>query len=128
MPTPDQLIHWFKYQGTGTDADKAKHQAIRAAEAECGSALARAMIDGDFQAISDACLTFAVVLNAEAPESADKTAAIRCVRLARMAANEAILLNRRGEPGGVETCGALAMQQLRLARYQGSAAVACGGK
>ena len=128
MPTTDQLLHWFTFAGPGDDATKVKHKAIRQAEATCDVAIAEAMIAEDFPRISDACLTFASVINDLAPESADKTAAIRCVRIARMAANESIMLARRQEPEAAETCAGLAMQELRFARYQCSAAIALGGK
>ena len=151
MPTPELLAHWFTFTPPVNEADKDRHVKIRDAETVCAEAVSVAIQAGDFPAITTATFAFATVINEQAPESVDKTAAIRCVRIARMAANEAVLFARKADagfnelrsvddPGGLRRiaaqdheqaanqCGGLALQHLTLARYQASASVALGGK
>jgi hypothetical protein len=133
MPTPELLAHWFTFTPPVNEADKNRHVKIRDAETVCAEAVSNAITAGDFPAITTATFAFATVINEQAPESADKTAAIRCVRIARMAANEAVLYGRKiGEAFDYATaanqCGGLALQHLTLARYQASASIALGGK
>lgn len=77
---------------------------------------------------------FMVAIDTHAPDSADKTAAIRCVRLARNAANEALYAVPREKSTPiyawvtVDTMKAEAHRQIVLARFQACSAIACGGK
>jgi len=139
MPTPELLAHWFTFTPPVNEADKDRHVKIRDAETVCAEAVSNAITAGDFPAITTATFAFATVINEQAPESADKTAAIRCVRIARMAANEAVLQSRKiatakteRQAGDLATvanqCGGLALQHLTLARYQASASIALGGR
>jgi hypothetical protein len=112
--------------------------AIRAAQSECMGALTVALYDhadlGDlspaekpkawpesFAAVSEACRAFAAVCAAVAPRSADLAAAERCIRLARMLANEALGPVER--PYAKHLLG-LAVDELTKARMQACAAVA----
>ena len=45
------------------------------------------------RAIEDAAVTFALVIAEQAPECADRAEAIRAVRMAKMWANSAVILN-----------------------------------
>ena len=113
--------------------------AVRAAEAECVIALNVALRDHagpvglfapnvkpkatpeSFASVADACRAFAAVCATVAPRSADLAAAERCIRLARMLANEAL--------GPVDRSRAayllgLARDELTKARMQTCAAVA----
>jgi len=139
VPTPELLAHWFTFVPPSTPEEAAKHVAIRDAETVCAEAVANAITAGDFPAVTAATFAFATVINEQCPESADKTAAIRCVRIARMAANEAVLQSRKiatakteRQAGDLATlanqCGGLALQHLTLARYQASASIALGGR
>lgn len=139
MPTPELLAHWFTFTPPASAADKDRHVAIRDAETVCATAISEAITVGDFPAITTATFAFATVINEQAPESADKTAAIRCVRIARMAANEAVLQARKIGTSKTEgqaadyiqaanQCGGLALQHLTLARYQASSAIALDGR
>jgi len=91
------------------------------------------------ETVSDACRKFHDAIEASAPPSPDTSAALRCVRLARMAANEAIVLAVAdslaacAEPGvlhapdgdineNVRRC----LDNLIAARWQACAAIALG--
>lgn len=118
-----------------------KYAAIRAAEFECHKAFA--VIRARAYPLSDPstapltpadcdevnCLTraFAVAIDTNAPDSADKSAAIRCVRLARNAMNEYIMANAIGFPLHIASDDE-ARRQLVMARWQANSATACGGK
>jgi len=146
MPTPEQLSHWFGFAASPL-ADKAKHVAIRDAETVCVEAVSKAITDGDFLAVTTATFAFATVINVMAPESPDKTAAIRCVRIARKAASEAVMYGRKAnDPANAgdgsafsfspaaqyrvaaNQCGGFALQNLTSARYQASDSIELGGK
>ena len=144
MPlTHDQLDNWFTYHAP-TDETSVKYGAIRLAEQEAHSlfaglrsrlALAYGGINIDENQLTiDDCdkvnavtRTLAELIDANAPDSADKAAAIRCVRLARNGANEWIMSNVSGYPLHVDSL-ALATAELVKARWQANSAIACGGK
>lgn len=120
MPIADT----FTYIAPNDDT-AARHQRIRSAQAECAASIVED-IDADdvpprarFERISAACKRFHDELVAVCPPSADLSAAIRCVRLARMAANEAIAV-----PHERSRSGHVAKEQLIIARWQACAAVA----
>lgn len=118
-----------------------RHAAIRAAEAACAAEIVRVAMPivgfharcagvhakatpADFAAISAACREYLAVCTANAPQSADLAAAERCIRLARMLANEALIQPDRAEAQVPERLVERAREQLQLARMQASAAVA----
>lgn len=79
-------------------------------------------IPAQFVAINDACRALVTELQAVCPPSADLTAAIRCVRLARMLANNALVAaGDCYEPADDQR---QALAQLKLARFQAKAAIA----
>ena len=143
MPlTPEQLDNWFTYHAP-TPETGPKYLAIR--EAEIASArpivaiLNGSTIIATHDEVNAACRAFAEAIDANVPDSADKSAAIRCVRLARNAANEAIVTmnHERREAGHVAwerpsrtvvTLCREAESELRRARWQANSAIACGGK
>lgn len=149
MPlTPDQLDNWFSYHAP-TDDTTPRYAAIREAEQEFHMALTtalyvvrggtgeeRPLLPPLFDKVNAAARAFAVVIDGQAPDSADKTAAIRCVRLGRNFANEAIIAaqtERRGDiPVHVwatsEFLRACADAEIVKARFQANSAIACGGK
>jgi hypothetical protein len=105
-----------------------KHAAIRAAEVAARAAIQQiggGSWQGDhaaqaaYTAINDACRDFYAVIQQHAPPSADRAAAERCVRLARMAANEAVTTPT---PELLAQCA----DNLRAARWQACAAIALG--
>lgn len=113
-----------------------KHAAIRDAEAAARAAIQQ-QIGGTWQgdhaghydagaaysAISDACRSFCAAIVEHAPPSADRAAAERCVRLARMAANEAVTAG----PADLLELRRQCADNLRAARWQACAAIALGG-
>ena len=136
MPlTPDQLDNWFAYHAP-TDETAPKYAAIREAEARC-HAFFRELRDtltnegklapADCTVVNALTRTFAEVIDANAPDSADKAAAIRCVRIARNAMNEVIM---RSVGGASYEDGAFTVVhgEVTKARWQASGAIACGGK
>lgn len=144
MMTPDQLDNWFRYHAP-TDETRPKYAAIRVAEEAAHVAIAHVKAgrawDGDangivtpdtkadfqrlaYAYVNQTCRAFAVVIDQSAPDSADKSAAIRCVRLARNCVNEGVALGLAADV----FCWTQAQEQLRLARFQANSAIACGGK
>lgn len=121
MPIPDL----FAYIAPNDDTAP-RHQRIREAQAACAASIEEDIVTFDvppqarFARVSAACKRFHDELIAVCPPSADLSAAIRCVRLARMAANEAI-----AQPAYRQRRHAdLAADQLTLARWQACASVA----
>lgn len=128
---------------TRGQATAPKYAAIRAAEFEChrllgeletnvAQMLAEGFTNGgatasDCERVNAATRNFVKTIDANAPDSADKTAAIRCVRLARNAANEWIMHLVSGFPLYIDNIGE-ARRQLVLARWQANSAIACKGK
>lgn len=136
MPlSAEQLDNWFRYHPP-TDVTAPKYRAIREAEIRCAMDIDDAIADvGErslrFDRVNTATRALAAVIDGHAPDSADKSAAIRCVRLARNAANEAIAIDCAGEHRDHEAIKAL-MQLVRVellkARWQACTAIASGGK
>lgn len=134
MPmTNEQRDNWFTYHAP-TDETAPKYAAIRAAEEMCrhGLTMGIGLVDEPphvrFGHINEACRTFALVIDEQAPDAVDprhddKSAAIRCVRLARNAANEAVI-----DPAGAGRLQAVAFTEIQKARWQANAAIACGGR
>ena len=82
--------------------------------------------------VNAACKRFAMVIDSLAPDSADKTAAIRCVRLARNLFNEwaaetskAPVHRAWSDPRSLFLAAEI---ELCKARMQANSAIACGGK
>ena len=127
MMTQDQLDNWFSYHAP-TDDTAPRYKAVRAAEIkaamEIDNALGNFIGHAAFSKINAATRTFAEVIDANAPDSADKAAAIRCVRLARNAANEAVI----AEADHAADLRVMCAQNLTAARFQANSAIACGGK
>jgi len=132
MLTTEQLDNWFTYHAP-TEETAPKYAEIRKAESEAGQVMVAILNNGDlvaFQAINQAARTMVEVIDRCCPDSADKSAAIRCVRLARNAMNEALVV--RGDPFNPSSeCIRLvkmAADDLTRARWQANSAIACGGK
>ena len=127
MMTTEQLDNWFTYH-TPTEDTAPRYKAIRAAEFKCAAdiddALGNYIGHAAHERINAACKDFAIVIDAQAPDCADKSAAIRCVRLARNAANEAIVARTDHAADLRVMCA----QNLTAARFQANSAIACGGK
>lgn len=127
MMTEAQREAWFTYHPP-TEETAPKYAAIRAAEAACahGLTMGIGLVDEPphvrFGHINSACEAFAVAIDEQAPDSADKSAAIRCVRLARNAANEAVV-----DAAGAGRLQAMALTEIQKARWQANSAIACGG-
>ena len=123
---PDHFIHHAQ-----TPETSPRYAAIREAEEGCHALIAffssRPVVQQDFMQVNSTLLTFAQVIDANAPDSADKTAAVRCVRLARNALNEHVASCLLGFPVHMNML-AEATRQIVLARWQANSAIACGGK
>lgn len=133
MPlTPDQRDNWFTYHAP-TPETAPKYTAIRDAE-ECAASCMTALLNGGGAATHDVvnarCRAFAETIDALAPDSADKSAAIRCVRLARNAMNEALVVASKFGPEDALVIILVreAASELRRARWQANSAIACGGR
>lgn len=127
MLTTEQLDNWFTYHPP-TDETRPKYAAIldaqRAAALAFHNAPGKADRSAAFFDVNATTRFFVEVIDANAPDSADKTAAIRCVRLARNAINEALV--------SFDTEHRLlfdvAIAELLKARWQANSAIACGGR
>jgi hypothetical protein len=152
--TTEQLDNWFTYHEprneTEVEAFKAIGTAFKLALEESVSATNNGVYlranelgikpgtplhSKDFQSVfnqvNTALRNFVEVIDAHCPDSADKSAAIRCVRLARNAANEGIVMHMKRLqelPRHEEDWAVWLTQQLTHARWQASAAIACRGK
>ena len=113
MSLDETLAHLFTYRQP-TDITGPKFKRIRAAAA---SALA-AIGAQDFETITGVISTLYRAIYEEAPASADRTASLRCVQLARNAMNDLACGNRKID------YHTLAAQQIELARYQANTAIA----
>ena len=137
MPmTAEQLDNWFSYHQP-TDETAPKYAAIRETEAHVVASITQAHFENVgtvalYGCVNAACKRFAVVIDTLAPDSADKTAAIRCVRLARN------LFNEWGTEIGKDPAArswanpqdlfVAAELELVKARMQANSAIACGGR
>lgn len=133
MPlSKETLDNHFSYHAL-TEETTPNYAAIRAAEFECHklcgsmSMAEYTATAADYDTVNATLRTFAEVIDANAPDSADKAAAIRCVRLARNALNEHVASCLLSYPVHINML-AEASRQLVLARFQANSAIACGGK
>lgn len=131
MPlTSDQLDNWFTYHAP-TEETAPKYAAINAAKDlfvnEVVAAITtEGMVQDRFDKINKAARAFSETIDVNAPDSADKTAAIRCVRIARNAANEAIA--QAGNEILEKHLAQVFAQNVLASRWQANSAIACGGK
>lgn len=128
MPmTKAQVDNWFIYHPP-TEETAPKYKAIREAEKNCWVSIQQGFYENLgpqalYALINEECKKLAVLIDGLAPDSADKSAAIRCVRLARNAANEAVT----AELPGRDWLWEIAQVELVKARWQANSAIACGG-
>jgi len=142
--THEQLDNWFTFHSP-TEETTPKYAALREAEyaaADLCAWLATCIEDRTIPGptfhdrVNTGCRAFAEVIDANCPDSADKSATIRCVRLARNALNEAgaamIAYSEGRAPlpstEWLERLNGIARDQLLLARWQACSAIACGGR
>ena len=135
MLSTEQLDNWFSYHAPNEETAP-KYAAIRAAETDV-HALLRSLRDemsaggrlapSDCELVNAGTRVLAVVIDAHAPDSADKTAAIRCLRIARNATNE-IIMRSFGGASYEEGAFTVAHGEVTKARWQANSAIACGGK
>ena len=129
MPRAEQLDVWFTYHPP-TEETLPKYKAIAAAVQGLRDAVheARQMPhdpgamapEEAFELVTNAARAFVEAIDANCPPCADATAAVRCVRLCRNAANDLLC-------GWAEQAHDLFMLNLHQARYQANSAIACGG-
>ncbi len=83
----------------------------------------------DFEAFTRSVRAYAELIAELCPSSADRTAAIRCLRLARNAMND-VLCGNRNHPHGLDPdpFSAIFEQELIKARYQANASIALNGR
>lgn len=130
--TDAQLDNWFTYHAP-TEETAPKYAAIRAAADGLSAAAVKSMrgmaLGGplDYTSCTDAARNFVRVIGENCPDSADKTAAVRCVRLARNAFNEAVS-DENLSMRATERLADLMAVQIYAARWQACSAIACDGK
>lgn len=135
MMTDAQRAAWFTYHAP-TDETAPKYAAIRAAENAVIADITQTIYENVetsvlHDQINRSTRRFAEVIDEQAPDCADKDAAIRCVRLARNLFNEhaaqAALPTAQQSWGDVRVLFRAAELELAKARMQASGAIACGG-
>lgn len=144
MPfSPEQLDNWFTYH-TPTEEQLPLYSALREKEAYLQTLLVGIPIvktmnlwpltDAKFretlmEGMSGPFREFAEAINTSCPDSADKTAAMRCLRLARNFLNEFVMSHAKPAENNIGL-GYLVLtsQYLMEARFQANASIACGGK
>ena len=111
-----------------------KYEAIRKAEHACWVSIQQGIYENLglpqlYTLINEECKMFAVTIDNLAPDSADKSAAIRCVRLARNAFNECVTVptNQDGKRDHLAWLFTVGQTELVKARWQANSAIACGG-
>ena len=135
MMTDAQRAAWFTYHAP-TEETAPKYAAIQSAENNVILDVTQTSYEGVdvqvlYRCINAACKRFAEIIDTYAPDSADKTAAIRCVRLARNLFNEWAKESSRptseqrwSDPRVLFVAAEL---ELTKARMQANSAIACGG-
>lgn len=136
MISAAQLDNWFTYHAP-TDETAPKYAAVRDAEMACIASITQTHyeVGGDVRQVYDeinrVTRRMAEIIDAQAPDSADKTAAIRCVRLARNLFNEwatqVATPKERRTWSAPEILFSAAELELCKARMQANGAIACGG-
>ena len=124
MPlSTETLDNWFTYHPP-TDETRPKYAALTKAQQAVRTFEDRPTPTHD--EINSCLRQFVELIDVSAPDSADKTAAVRCVRIARNALNEAVVIGWTSDDG--EALRELAANELLKARWQANSAIACGGK
>lgn len=134
--TEEEIKHWFSYHPP-TDETMAKYEEIRDMVKHCEETIATLLRStaqfqdrqAAFKIVGEALYKVALTIFRVCPECADRTAAIRCVRLSRMAINEALVLIFNGVSDKHPLAFNEALRQftseLQKARWQANAAIAC---
>lgn len=134
--TSEHLDNWFSYHAP-TDETAPKYAAIRETEQHVVQSITQAHFENVgtvalYGCVNAACKRFAMVIDSLAPDSADKTAAIRCVRLARNLFNEwGTQIGKEAskrEWANPQALFVAAELELCKARMQANSAIACNGK
>jgi len=143
-PLPD-LDTLFTYHAP-TAEQAPKYLAIRQAETEARDVIAtihanlighyiEKVTPATYASVNDACKQFARAVCDNCPGSADTSAAVRCIRLARNAMNEVIAGHLANEERGdifdvdyLKHILGMAGDELLKARWQASSAIALEGK
>lgn len=137
MMTEEQRANWFTYHAP-TAETAPKYAAIRDAESAFIANVTQTVYEVGpdvaqiYREINRSALQMADAIDANAPDSADKTAAIRCVRLARNLFNEwatqRMMPKERQSWSDITILFTNAEVELCKARMQACSAIACGGK
>jgi hypothetical protein len=133
--TTEQIDNWFTYHAP-TEETAPKYADLRRAEKVFRDVLLFSVVPKlkepvlCFSMITSAARDLIQSINYNAPDCDDKTAAIRCVRLARNAANE-FVMTMNGDGVIEEMANMLlqvALEEALKARWQACSAIACGGR
>ena len=124
-----QMDDWFRYHQPGPKAQALHADVTQGADSLWAILHQVIRLDGPkparFEAAGKAIRDYADILNAACPDGADKSAAMRSLRLARNATNEAIAI-RTKEDGIWLMHERMALMEITKARWQANAAIAIG--
>jgi hypothetical protein len=131
MMTQEQRDAWFSWHPP-TEETAPAYAAIREAERMALAGIIGAMNDpgpvaARFERVNNVTRGFAVVIDQHAPDGDDKAAAIRCVRLMRNAANEALATMTTADSETINALLQVVVIEGWKVRWQACSAVACGG-
>jgi hypothetical protein len=143
--TQEEIEHLFTYHPPAkfSKGKRDKYVTLATGEVRCNNAVREAMISvGEvddvltvFGRVTAAMKAFAYLINDLCPDNADKSAALRCVRIAHMGANELVVLvdQAKGAEGAkrakiddhVYTTFTIVEAELSKARWQANASIDC---
>lgn len=130
MPNPDLFVYHAPNPETAP-----RYEAITDAWVKCHHAVSHVLVialnstrvpeSSDYESINAECKAFFDVVQKVCPPSADRSAAERCIRLARMKANEAMRPTLSGAgPLWKQDVANLALGELLNAKLQANASIA----
>ena len=116
--TPEELDHLFTYHQP-TEEQEPMYAAVRAATTHV-SLIIRA--PESYELVNERCKMFAACLLEVCPPSADRSAALRCIRLVRNALNESF--SHIPTDTTYKACLRMAADELMKARWQACSSIA----
>ena len=133
MLSTDQLDTWFTYHPP-TEEQKPKYAAITMKHRALADLFSIENLREErftHDDINRELRAFVETIDAHSPDSADKVAAVRCVRIARNGLNEALVETHRVMTTGgrahwpIALLHDTALTELLKARWQANSAIAC---
>lgn len=131
MFSPDQMNLWFDYHPPSAEKIP-KFKALGEAHEECTTSLGTVVMrlaggevtQASFQTVTRSIRKFADLINELCPDCSDKTAAMRCLRLARNSYNSVLSNSKNFTLDARMTVLLIGDQELLKALWQANSAIA----